>query len=444
MNRKRIPLGTRLLLASAGGAFLASFIVVGYVQLFPGLPFATIVLVAVAAAGVPTLFVQWRVVRPLSDDMEGLIDASKRVTAGKLDQPVALAPGRPDDEITEVAEAIDRLRENIKALVNQIQGTARSLSTSTHNLSATAEQMSSSTAEIASTMADISRGTESQSALVETTTKSMREMVEALKMTDRSARDGEASATLAAKTARESSELARQAVDKMADVFARVEASAKLVVEFSNKTKQVNKIVDVISGIAQKTTLLSLNATIEAARAGEYGRGFAVVADEIRKLAESTTTSAEAISDLIEGIDAESRRVFESMQTSITMIEKGRVDITTVGNSLEAIVASVAESESLAKQISDFATGQTDQSQRMLKAIEDIQKVAENVAAATMEISASTQEQTSSMQQMAKSAQDLSRMAETLKMLANRFQVSSEPALPGTGLSPTDDEVLIG
>jgi methyl-accepting chemotaxis protein len=131
------------------------------------------------------------------------------------------------------------------------------------------------------------------------------------------------------------------------------------------------------------------------------------------------------------------------MQTSITMIEKGRVDITTVGNSLEAIVASVAESESLAKQISDFATGQNDQSQQMLKAMEDIQKVAENVAAATMEISASTQEQTSSMQQMAKSAQDLSRMAETLKMLANRFQVGSEPNLPTGGL-PSEDEVLIG
>ncbi len=410
---------------------------------FPGLQWFVIAAVAVAAAGIPTLLVHIRVVKPLTEDLDDLIESSKRVTSGKLDQPVQLREGRQADEITQVAEAVDRLRENIKALVNQIQGTARSLSTSTHNLSATAEQMSSSTAEIASTMADISRGTESQSALVETTTKGMRDMADALKMTDQSARDGEASATLAAKTARESSELARQAVDKMADVFARVEASAKLVVEFSNKTKQVNKIVDVISGIAQKTTLLSLNATIEAARAGEYGRGFAVVADEIRKLAESTTTSAEAISDLIEGIDAESRRVFESMQTSITMIEKGRVDITTVGNSLEAIVASVAESESLAKQISDFATGQNDQSQEMLKAIEDIQKVAENVAAATMEISASTQEQTSSMQQMAKSAQDLSRMAETLKMLANRFQVGSEPNLPTGGL-PSEDEVLIG
>jgi len=443
MNQQRVPLGTRLLSASLLGAIFASIVVSLYMWFFPGLEWFVIVAVAFAAAGIPTLLIYNLVVRPLTNDLDELIEASKRVTAGKLDQAVELREGRSRDEITEVAESIDRLRENIKALVNQIQGTARSLSTSTHNLSATAEQMSSSTGEIASTMADISRGTESQSALVETTTRGMREMVDALKMTDQSARDGEASATLAARTARESSELARQAVDKMADVFARVEASAKLVVEFSNKTKQVNKIVDVISGIAQKTTLLSLNATIEAARAGEYGRGFAVVADEIRKLAESTTTSAEAISDLIEGIDAESRRVFESMQTSVTMIEKGRVDITTVGNSLEAIVASVAESESLAKQISDFATGQTSQSKQMLKAIEDIQKVAENVAAATMEISASTQEQTSSMQQMAKSAQDLSRMAETLKMLANRFQVGSEQNMPTTGLHQ-DEEVLIG
>ncbi|SQE23667.1 Putative MCP-domain signal transduction protein [Campylobacter jejuni subsp. doylei] len=51
---------------------------------------------------------------------------------------------------------------------------------------------------------------------------------------------------------------------------------------------QLNSILDLISGIAEQTSLLSLNAGIEAARAGKLGHGFAVVANEVRKFSENT------------------------------------------------------------------------------------------------------------------------------------------------------------
>ncbi|EOH4597443.1 methyl-accepting chemotaxis protein [Campylobacter jejuni] len=57
---------------------------------------------------------------------------------------------------------------------------------------------------------------------------------------------------------------------------------------FFENIDQLNSILDLISGIAEQTSLLSLNTSIEAARAGKLGRGFAVVADEVRKLSENT------------------------------------------------------------------------------------------------------------------------------------------------------------
>lgn len=90
----------------------------------------------------------------------------------------------------------------------------------------------------------------------------------------------------------------------------------------SSVTDQINKVTTVISGIANKTKLLSLNATIEAARAGEMGKGFAVVASEVKTLASQTETATSEIANNVGLVQEEAKMAVTSFSQIRDMVEK--------------------------------------------------------------------------------------------------------------------------
>ena len=126
-------------------------------------------------------------------------------------------------------------------------------------------------------------------------------------------------------------------IAKMQSITAIVEQSANLVDALGAQTTRITSIVNTIKEIADQTNLLALNAAIEAARAGESGRGFAVVADEVRKLAERTGKSTGEISQMIQGIQAETASVGNSMSRGLSEVASG-VDLANeAGTSIQQI-----------------------------------------------------------------------------------------------------------
>ena len=86
-----------------------------------------------------------------------------------------------------------------------------------------------------------------------------------------------------------------------------------LIEEADKKLQTMQRFVQLIDDVADRTKLLALNAKIEAARAGEFGKGFAVVADEVKDLSrqthEASSSIAESIGSMLENSEGISDRM---------------------------------------------------------------------------------------------------------------------------------------
>jgi len=76
-------------------------------------------------------------------------------------------------------------------------------------------------------------------------------------------------------------------------------AAAQTMREIEMAFKNVDGLVEVIEGIANRTRLIALNANVEAARAGEAGKGFSVVANEVKELSNQVTNASADVRDIL-------------------------------------------------------------------------------------------------------------------------------------------------
>ena len=174
----------------------------------------------------------------------------------------------------------DDFETNVKALVDEVSGSAMEMETTAQGLAAAAEQTSSQSNVVASATEELAASVNEISSQVSNSTTIVNDAVSEV---------------------RRSEEL----------VAGLVEAAAK-----------IGTVTAMISDIANQTNLLALNATIEAARAGEAGKGFAVVASEVKTLASQTAKATEEIASQILGIQDVSRSTAEAIKGIAMVIQQ--------------------------------------------------------------------------------------------------------------------------
>ena len=355
--------------------------------------------------------------RVLGRKFKTLSDVTERLREGDLSvdrrpgpERASLLPDEADDLITSVKAMI----EDLRMLLVQVQTTAGSVTVEARDLEGAIDDVRKSNAGISATIGSVAESVEQQQALVDEATRQIREISLEIELNSGRAREAFGFAAEANQKAGTGVEVSRLAIEKMRNVFERVEQTGDKVFQLEAKTGHVHQITEIITSVAHRTNLLSLNASIEAARAGEAGRGFSVVAEEISKLAERAGRRAPETSALIHETPADHTRRADDMRQSSQGIGEGREDVNTIADSLGEISAAVSEAAARSEEIFHGADSHALNAESMVSSINEIAKVVAANGSSIEEVAATAGAQLDTVSAIADRSKALTHLAEEL------------------------------
>ncbi len=326
-----------------------------------------------------------------------------------------------------LVRSLDRLRagdlvncvDNIQHLPGKV---AVTFGNAANALDVLAQQIQRSSIEVAAAAnsvneiaSELASGSSEQAASVVEITAAMEELARTASMIAENAGIQAELAQRAEESGNTGKEAVEEAVGGVEEVRKRISGIASRAEVLGVRSKEIYRVLDLITEIAQETHILSLNAAIEAAAAGDHWRRFSVVAEEVRRLAQRSQESVDSVRNLLDEFAS-------SIRATVVATEEGTREATRVleraqaaSDAIEALRDASGDSARVAREISLATQQQNAASDEVVLTLKEVSHVVQRMA--------------DGLKAFSDTADRLNRLGLIIQMLAQSFHLESPHSL---------------
>jgi methyl-accepting chemotaxis protein len=399
----RTGLGVLLALIAVG---LILFLI-GADQGGPVWPFGVFLVLAVAAV-MTYLYLTYRNHRSLNEELFDL-RAARRTLEGDLLS--VLDELRAGDMVscTKKAQKLPKsIQDSFLSAADAITSLAQQIQNSSIEVAAAANSVNQIASELAS-------GSSEQAASVVEITAAMEELARtAAQIADNASTQAELTAK-AEETGNVGSQAVDEAVEGVEEVKKRISGIATRADSLGTRSKEIYRVLDLITDIAQETHILSLNAAIEAAAAGDHGRRFSVVAEEVRRLAQRSQESVDSVRNLLDEFTGSIRATVvateEGSKEAARVLERARA----AASAIDELRGASSDTARVAREISLATQQQNAASDQVVLTLKEVSQVVQRMA--------------DSLKQFSATADQLNDLGLGIQLVAQSFHLDSAHSL---------------
>jgi methyl-accepting chemotaxis protein len=310
--------------------------------------------------------------------MSGFIrlkEVTREISRGELRTQV---PEEGYDEVQALARDFNRMADALRTVIRQIQEAGGKVGDFSGHITAAIQEQATGASQQAASLAEV--------------TATMEELSRTSHQIAGNAESVKASAEQTVEMAQQGTVLVRESVEGMGRIKDRVTDIAAKTLVLGEKSHEIGKVMDLIKEIAGEIHLLALNAAIESAAAGEHGRRFAVVASEVRRLAEKTRESTEAIRSLVSEIQAATQGSILATEQGSREVDKWRETVNLTADAFEEIIGMIEKTSEASMQISLATHQQTSANDQVVAGMRQVAEMVRLSASHMKDSSASAAE----------------------------------------------------
>ncbi len=311
--------------------------------------------------------------RALTNNISRLEQGVRKISKGSLEWNPLLQPASAD-EIGAITDAVDRMRSTLSQKLEQITEQAGRLEAILFTIREIIPLLAGLTEE----MMSISQMQEAGAVQQVESIRGVQAGVEDLSVVAREISDGSTQVMERAEAALRDGEEGTNTIEffrKSIENFSeRATEVGERIQTLALVGEEVERILKLIEGIANKSDVLALNAALEGAKAGEAGKGFMLIADNMRRLAELIVKEADQVRPILRQIEASTREIMGAIESNLSETRIGSGLMVQAHDSFKNIYQSVQKAN---ETVYGILQGTNQQESLTLKIIEHANKVAE-------------------------------------------------------------------